>query len=253
MKNLIETLSSSWFDYRTQMSKAHPSAVLSKFRFIKHGFLNAHVYNDESGVVLYQKFSLLGVECVVPSHFAPKSFKDQKRLIESFGSSNQNNVVLAVTPQLSKMAKRMGYIILFSVKAYFAGKEIEKEILVHKSLLTNILITLSGAGLLNAISVLLEISRDFQEALAGGYVNSEYIVSRPKSASNKKAEFFFERFQPYFFGEIDDLDISPEIFNLVQESEDSLIESFDSIELEDSYRRLDNSLQYEELYGNEPF
>jgi len=248
MRSKINLLSNAWSDYKDQMAKAHPDAVLSKIRFVKHGFLNSYVFESNYGIILYQKLDVLGVECVVPSHFAPKNFKAQKRLVEEFSASFNYKVILAVTPQLSKMAGRLGFLSISKTKAMFADEEIDKEILIHKGLMESLMIPLCGLGLFQIGVVLFEISQDFNTTLNGGDVESEYLQSNLYLPSSEELWYFFRVFQPDFYGRNTEELLTNKVFDYLLDNEYDYSE-FDSEELEEASLEVEKYLHYEEKFN----
>jgi len=200
MINLLLKLEESYEAYARQMSKAHPDSVLSKERYVRHGFIYSHVFNNEAGVILYQKVSIAGIEVSVPTHFAPSSFKSQKRLVESFVEAADNNVILAVTSQLGRMAKRLGFIKIADVKATFRYEEIDKEILVHRDLLIAIFIGLLSTGsVIEALLILGQMIQEFNNQSYGSYVEPIDIKGSQEKWDLYNSIYGYEDIEEYDF------------------------------------------------------
>lgn len=107
------------------MRKRRPGSELSYDRF------NNYIGRDDTYVFEHGKTKNFGQKynnCFVPTHFAPGGLKDGIDAIKAL--KDYDNVLFAVTPDLSKMLKRLGYKSLpFSVKKDFRGVPTKKIVL----------------------------------------------------------------------------------------------------------------------------
>jgi hypothetical protein len=127
---LLSLLLSSWSNYRDAMSRRRPESVLSKYRWVRHGLFNAHVYESSHGIIFYNEYDN-GIK--IPSHFAPRSLRSgvlmMKELLES------GEWILLIPEDLMVMARKVGFTVLpWTLPQEFNGETIDKHICISSPL-----------------------------------------------------------------------------------------------------------------------
>lgn len=113
-----------WENYVNAMNKRREGSALGLSRFINYIINYALCYKYKNTYI----FGVIEKNNFVPTHFSNNGLKEGINAIKSL--LNYDNVVFAVTEDLAKMLKRLGYIAMpFKIKREFRGIEIEKMVL----------------------------------------------------------------------------------------------------------------------------
>ena len=128
---LLGLLINSWSFYRDAMSRKRPESVLSKYRWVRHGLFNAHVYESPNGhgVVFYNEYQN-GIK--IPSHFAPRSLRSGVMMMKELLESGE--WILLIPEDLMIMARKVGFTVLpWTLPQEFNGEMIDKHICISST------------------------------------------------------------------------------------------------------------------------
>ncbi len=206
MLNKIKLLAKSWQGYKRNMLKAETIHVLSQERYIKHGLFNSLVFNSPSGTILYQAIKIANVEVAIPSHFAPVSISKSKDLILDL--LNSKEVCLVVSKQLSRLAQKLGFVKMLDVPAFFGGREINKDLLISRSLFISLMVALSMLPLMDRVAAIAAIA-----ASVCGNNNTTGIVKILPIPEIDNEQEVLDLFDLYFWGRKlpQEWDLNPDI------------------------------------------
>ena len=113
-----------WENYVKAMNKRRGGSALGLSRFVNYIINYTFCYKYKNTYI----FGVMEKNNFVPTHFSNGGFKEGIDAIK--GLLNYDNVIFAVTEDLAKMLKKLGYKAMpFKIKREFRGMEVEKMIL----------------------------------------------------------------------------------------------------------------------------